>query len=173
LQIFIRAFKQEKSLEVWARNSDEEQFKLLTKYPFCESSGQLGPKRKMGDLQTPEGIYFIDRFNPASNYHLSLGINYPNDNDKVLGEKNNLGGDIFIHGDCVTVGCIPITDDKIKELYLLCVEAKTDGQLKIPVHIYPFNLTKANLDRYKSNPNYNFWETLKPKFDLFEKNKSL
>jgi murein L,D-transpeptidase YafK len=96
LEIFIRAFKQEEVVEIWAKNKQDSAFKLLTTYPFCSSSGTLGPKRKQGDFQTPEGFYFIDRFNPLSNFHLSLGINYPNGSDRILGNKSALGGDIFI-----------------------------------------------------------------------------
>src|SRR5690606_11025729 len=100
-----------------------EKFTLVKTYPVCSSSGLPGPKRKKGDRQTPEGFYHIDRFNPQSAFHLSLGINYPNSSDKILGHSDP-GGDIFIHGSCVTIGCVPLTDDLIKEVYVLAVEAK-------------------------------------------------
>lgn len=107
---------------------NKDLFRLIKDYQICSLSGELGPKRQQGDLQVPEGFYWIDRFNPASNFYLSLGINYPNQFDRILGKSGELGGDIFIHGGCVTIGCIPITDDKIKELYLIAVEAKSNGQ---------------------------------------------
>lgn len=109
-------------------------------YPFCASSGILGPKRKEGDRQIPEGIYYINHFNPVSNFHLSLGINYPNPSDKILSDPAQPGESFYIHGNCVTIGCIPISDDKIKELYILAVEAYNNGQVKIPVHIFPDRL---------------------------------
>lgn len=178
LQIFIRAFKKEEVVELWAKNEGDSKYTLIKTYPFCTSSGTLGPKRKEGDYQIPEGFYYIDRFNPASNFHLSLGLNYPNKSDKILGHSTRPGGDIFIHGDCVTIGCIPITDDKIKELYVFAVEAKTSGQSKIPVHIFPSKLGEASFkdlkNEYDGDPELlQFWENLKEGFEYFESNRAL
>lgn len=83
-EIFIRGFKYERVLEVWVRQKNENMFSLLHTYNFCASSGELGPKRREGDLQIPEGVYSINHFNPESNFHLSLGLNYPNASDKIL-----------------------------------------------------------------------------------------
>jgi murein L,D-transpeptidase YafK len=174
LEIFIRIFKSDRIIEVWAKNRTDQKFTYVCQYAFCASSGNLGPKRTQGDNQTPEGIYQIERFNPQSNFHLSLGINYPNKADKILCKNGNPGGDIFIHGNCVTIGCIPITDDKIKELYVLCVMAKNNGQSSIPVHIFPSRLNDKNsellFEKYKKNQTLiQFWKELKPIFDYFEK----
>lgn len=173
--IFLRAFKKENLLQVFAKNKADNKFQLLKEYDFCTLSGELGPKRKQGDMQVPEGFYYIDRFNPVSSYYLSLGINYPNKSDKILGNKNNPGGDIFIHGNCVSIGCIPITDEKIKELYVLCIEAKSGGQEKIPVHIFPAIMDEKGMKNLseqfeKQNP---FWVNLKSAYDFFEQNFSL
>jgi murein L,D-transpeptidase YafK len=177
LHLFLRAFKKEGELEVWVREKDNDQFKLLHTYPFCRNSGISGPKRKEGDLQIPEGIYHINHFNPQSKFYLSLGLNYPNASDKILSDKQRPGGSIYIHGSCVTIGCIPISDDKIKELYVLAVEAKNNGQQKIPVHIFPVRLTDNGLaqlrNRYPSSNNIAFWENLKSLFDDFEKTRKL
>jgi murein L,D-transpeptidase YafK len=143
--LFIRAFKLEEELEVWVRG--EKEYQLLVTYPFCTSSGTLGPKRKEGDLQIPEGVYHINHFNPYSTFHLSLGINYPNASDRILSDKEHPGGAIYIHGNCVSIGCIPITDDKIKELYVMAVEAKNAGQEKIPVHIFPARVDEGKVDK--------------------------
>lgn len=127
-----------------------------------------------GDLQVPEGFYYIDRFNPASSYYLSLGINYPNESDKKKSDKPRLGGDIFIHGSTVTIGCMPMTDDKIKEIYLYAVYAKDNGQNKIPVYIFPFRMNDANFNHYKeqySKTLINFWNNLKEGHDLFQNTK--
>ena len=113
IALFIRAFKKEEKLEVWVKGKNNTNYVFLKTYDICSTSGELGPKRKRGDLQIPEGFYHINTFNPYSNFYLSLQINYPNKSDRILGYKANLGGDIFIHGNCVTIGCIPITDDKI------------------------------------------------------------
>ena len=169
-KIYIRAFKENQVLELWAQAADTDTFAFIKKYPFCSTSGRPGPKRRQGDLQIPEGFYHIDRFNPSSNFHLSLGINYPNASDKVLGEKSRLGGDIFIHGNCVTIGCIPITDELIKELYVIAIFTKNNGQLNIPVHIFPFKMTENKLDSMnRSYPqNSLFWNNLAAGYSYFE-----
>ena len=114
-RLFLRAFKREQVLELWA-GPKTGSLTLVKTFPVCARSGTLGPKRRLGDLQVPEGAYRIDRFNATSNFYLSLGVDYPNASDRILGTPGRLGGDIFIHGDCVTIGCLPITDDLIKEL---------------------------------------------------------
>ncbi|MEN7551744.1 L,D-transpeptidase family protein [Rapidithrix thailandica] len=178
LEIFIRAFKSEKCLELWGKNKTDEKFQLITSYDFCTTSGNLGPKRQEGDLQIPEGFYHINQFNPWSKFYLSLGINYPNASDKILGVQQRLGNHIFIHGNCITIGCIPVTDDKIKELYLFAVEAKNNGQHKIPVHIFPARLNEQKLqalrERYSTRQTLtSFWQNLKDGFDHFENTHTL
>ena len=173
--LFLRGFKEEGKLEVWVKEKGKDQYVLLTTYDFCATSGQPGPKRKEGDGQIPEGIYYINHFNPLSNFFLSLGINYPNESDRLLSDRMHPGGSIYIHGNCVTIGCIPITDDKIKELYVLAVEARNNGQRKIPVHIFPFakmNGAKALSQTY-GIANIKFWENLNLIFQDFEKTKRL
>lgn len=177
-KLYIRAFKQEKELEVWGKSPGNAQYILLKTYPFCSSSGSLGPKRQQGDGQIPEGFYHIDRYNPASNFHLSLGINYPNTSDRKRVTAGDPGGDIFIHGNCVTVGCIPITDELIKEVYLLAVEAKTSGNGHIPVSFFPARFGPATWAKlkedYSTQPELiRFWEELRPGYDWFEKHHSL
>lgn len=173
--LFIRAFKSEKVLEVWVKAKGQTLFVHLCDYSICSNSGDLGPKRKQGDCQTPEGFYHIDRFNPASSFYLSLGVSYPNSSDKILCAKGNPGGDIFIHGNCVTIGCIPLTDDIIKELYILAIEAKSNGQSKIPVHIFPFRMSEENRAAYSLQyaEHTDFWKNLQEGYDFFEQHKSL
>ena len=172
LNIFIRAFKTEKIAEVWGKNTTNEKYQLITTYDVCKSSGGLGPKRREGDYQVPEGFYHIDRFNPKSTYHLSLGINYPNASDKILSDKDAPGSDIFIHGQCVTVGCLPMTDDKIKEIYLFAEFAKRSGQDKIPVHIFPFHLIDKNISK-DNTQHQDFWRNLKGGYEYFENNHTI
>jgi murein L,D-transpeptidase YafK len=176
-QLFIRAFKADGKLEAWVKEKGSDTFTLLHTFDFCAVSGELGPKRKEGDLQIPEGIYHVNHFNPQSNFYLSLGVSYPNASDKILGHQRP-GGAIYIHGNCVTIGCIPITDDKIKELYVLAVEARNAGQKEIPIHLFPTPLTTQNLDQLKrqfpSAPlTIHFWENLQPVWQDFEKTKKL
>ncbi|MEM6771921.1 MAG: hypothetical protein AAF597_15170, partial [Bacteroidota bacterium] len=80
--MFLRVFKHEDQIEAWVKPDTAATYALLKTFPVCRKSGELGPKRAQGDLQVPEGIYYVDRFNPNSNYHLSLGLNYPNTADR-------------------------------------------------------------------------------------------
>ena len=176
VHILITAYKTEKQLEIYAKKKNETIYKLIAVYDICTLSGELGPKRKQGDGQMPEGFYKIDRFNPASNYYLSLGINYPNQSDRKKSNASNLGGDIFIHGNCVTIGCLPMTNDKIKEIYLYAVFARNNGQDDIPVYIFPFRMTDANFQIYKKRYAHNqrlvdFWTNLKTGYDKFMSEK--
>ncbi len=124
LNLLLIAYKDNDMLDVYAKTKQETTYKEIHSYQICSRSGKLGPKRKQGDGQVPEGFYHIERFNPTSNFYLSLGLNYPNLSDKRKSNEINLGGDIFIHGSCVTIGCLPMTDNFIKEIYLLAVYAK-------------------------------------------------
>ncbi|HEY0672341.1 MAG TPA: L,D-transpeptidase family protein [Longimicrobiales bacterium] len=176
-EVYIRIFKRERQLELWARGAAQDTFALLKRYEICALSDQLGPKRKQGDMQTPEGFYYIDDFNPRSGYHLSLHINYPNRSDQILG-KGNLGGNIFIHGGCKTEGCMAVTDENIKEIYWVAVESRDNGQKRIPVHIFPARLTDNNLAQlmnvFHDRPDLvSFWTNLKPGYDYFAKYKAL
>ena len=177
VEVLIRIFKNEESLELWSRSIATDKFVLIRTYRICSNSGNLGPKRKQGDGQVPEGCYFIDKFNPYSNFYLSLGLSYPNESDKMLGGKVNLGGDIFIHGDCVTIGCIPITNYYIEELYLICVYARNYGQDKIPVHIFPLKMDSTGMSKLKeyfSDPKLIFfWQKLRQIYSAFETTHNL
>ena len=137
-------------------------------------SGILGPKRKEGDLQVPEGFYYVNGFNPNSQYHLSLKINYPNASDKILSDKKTPGGEIFIHGKCVSIGCVPLTDEKINELYILAVEATNNGQSKIPVYIFPFKMSDETMTLMEmlldDEKLISFWKNLKEGYVKFIEN---
>lgn len=165
-ELFLRAFKKEQILEVWAKSKSTDTFIKVQTYDFCTSSGTLGPKRQEGDRQIPEGCYWIDRFNPNSLFHLSLGLNYPNDSDRKLGNPQQPGSNIFIHGGCASIGCIPITNKNIEVLYTLADEAQGLGQRKIPVHIFPSN--KIELLIKNASKNKAFWKNLSPIFNYFE-----
>lgn len=174
LNILIVAYKSEGELEIYAKKKSEKIYQKIITYNICSKSGQLGPKRKQGDYQVPEGFYYIDRFNPASNFYLSLGLNYPNLSDRRKSKSSNLGGDIFIHGSCVTIGCLPMTDDIIKEIYLYAINAKNNGQSKIPVYIFPFRMSVQKFNKYKETYGdrtelLGFWKNIKQGFVQFKK----
>ncbi|MGY3795148.1 L,D-transpeptidase family protein [Aquimarina sp. 433] len=123
-EIILVAFKEERTLQVYSK--DYSGIKLIKEYPFTAFSGQLGPKLKEGDKQIPEGIYKVEYLNPNSAYYLSVKVSYPNEFDKSKTEFTNIsemGGDIFIHGKSATIGCIPIGDQAIEEVFLLTQKA--------------------------------------------------
>jgi murein L,D-transpeptidase YafK len=172
--ILLRAFKKEGQLELWANDTEKTPYTLVETYSICATSGSLGPKRQLGDMQVPEGFYQLDWFNPQSNFYLSLHISYPNAADRILGSRQNPGGDIFLHGNCASIGCIPITDDGIKEVYWLAVLTKAAGARELPIEIFPGRLTdkeyRALAMDHRSQPELlGFWNNLKTGFDLFEK----
>jgi len=172
--IVINAYKTEGKLEIWLKNKKDKSYSLFKTYDFCAHSGIIGPKMIEGDGQTPEGFYTINVFNPMSTYYLSLGIDFPNSVDyNRTGKDKSPGSDIYIHGNCVTVGCIPLTDEKIKEVYILAVEARNAGQEKIPVNIYPFKMTAINMKKYTVQfpIQVDFWKNLQRGYTYFEKNK--
>jgi murein L,D-transpeptidase YafK len=174
--IYIRSFKYDSEMEVWVKNKQSEKYKYFKTYKICALAGSLGPKRMAGDYQVPEGFYYINEFNPRSLYHLSLGLNYPNASDKMLCDLSQPGGDIYIHGSCVTTGCIPITDGQIEELYVLAAHAKDLGQDFIPVHIFPVNFDNPKSVAYLNkflvsfNEFVPFEKSLQNAFYYFEKN---
>jgi len=145
---------------------------------ICEISGEIGPKRRVGDLQVPEGFYHISDLNPFSKYYLSMQINYPNASDSIRGVKGRLGNLIFIHGACESSGCIAISDDKIKELFVYCIEAYNAGQKEINIAIYPARLDDKTYSRLttgysKNKDKISLWADLKKSYDLFNRKKVL
>ena len=177
--IYIRSFKYDSQLEVWVKDQIKDAFKLFKTYKVCALAGTLGPKRLEGDYQVPEGFYYINEFNPRSQYYLSLGINYPNTSDKILSDSLRPGSGIYIHGSCVTVGCIPVTDQQIDELYILAAHAKNQGQDYIPVHIYPIRYNVSRSVKYLENLTKDdpalkkFAARLEDGFNYFERYKQL
>lgn len=177
--IFVRSFKLDSEMEIWVKNAASDSFRLFKSYRVCTLSGKMGPKRKEGDRQVPEGFYYINDFNPNSNYHLSLGINYPNFSDRILSDPKSPGGEIYIHGNCITVGCIPLTDEFIDEVYILAVNAKNAGQDFIPVHVFPVKFNNTGSMNYlgtftlTDSSSKQFWTELRSAYDYFEKHHRL
>ncbi|MFI5385707.1 MAG: murein L,D-transpeptidase family protein [Fimbriimonadales bacterium] len=169
-RILLRAFKQERELELWGADGSGIMH-LLRLYPIAAASGGPGPKRREGDCQVPEGIYRIDQFNPKSRFHLSLRLNYPNQADRILGDRTSPGGDIFIHGNQVSIGCLAMTDKKIDEIYALASSARRP----IPVHMFPCRMEGASyLDLRRRYPGFaSFWNQLQPIYSAFEKRRAV
>ena len=174
-RLFFRVFKAGGELEVWAQPKEKAAYIHIKTYPVCASSGAPGPKRRQGDAQVPEGFYRLDRFNPYSSYHLSMRVNYPNASDRILGRGGALGGDIYTHGDCVTIGCLPMTDKGIDELYLMALDTHKRGQ-PVDVHIFPDRMDDAGWARLRDIAGENtkllaFWKNLRTGYAWFESYK--
>ena len=164
--VFIRIFKEERRLELFAQTPGGS-FKRLKTYPICNYSGTLGPKLREGDNQSPEGFYFVtaDRLNPLSSFHLSFNIGFPNTYDRAHGRT---GSFLMVHGACVSVGCYAMTDAGIEEIYTSVAAALTAMQNIVRVHIFPFAMTNAKLAQYADHPWHAFWSNLKEGYDYFE-----
>lgn len=164
--VFIRIFKQEAELEVWLEAPDG-QFQRYKTFPICTFSGQLGPKQKEGDWQSPEGFYFVNagRLNPWSRFHLSFNLGYPNAYDRYY---QRTGSALMVHGDCVSIGCYAMTDPGIEEIYTLVQKALEQGQPFIRVHAFPFRMTDDNMRQHRQSQWYTFWQNLKEGYDWFE-----
>jgi len=168
--VFIRAFKEERELELFVKNKTTGKFELFRTYPIAAASGTLGPKLAEGDRQVPEGFYFVvpEGMNPNSNFHLSFNIGYPNEYDRANGRT---GSFIMVHGNSVSIGCLAMTDAKIEEIYAICHAAHGGGQPFFRVHIFPFRMTEERMQKAAGSDWIDFWNSLKTGYDLFEKNK--
>lgn len=165
LPMFVRVFKEESQLEVWLQ--DGEHYQLLHSYPICKWSGNLGPKLKEGDHQSPEGFYQVSKkqLNPFSRHHLAFNIGFPNSYDKSLGRT---GSYLMVHGGCSSIGCYAITDAYVDEIYSLMEAALNNGQKSVPIHIFPFRMYNKRLDQETKSQWIEFWRELKQGHDLFE-----
>ncbi len=165
--IMVRIFKEEATLEVWKLQKSTGRYAFLKDYEICAWSGVLGPKKKEGDRQAPEGFYTIRpaQMNPNSKYHLSFNMGYPNAFDRSLGRT---GSELMVHGACSSRGCYSMTDEHIQEIYTLGRLAFQGGQRDFQVNAYPFRMTPRNMARHRNDPNMPFWMMLKEGYDHFE-----
>lgn len=164
--VLVRIFKQESELELWKKDNTGK-FALLKTYPMCRWSGKLGPKKTQGDRQAPEGFYNVNagRLNPASKYHLSFNLGYPNRLERAKGYS---GSALMVHGACSSAGCYAISDEYVAELYAVVRDALRGGQQSFQVQAFPFRMTAENLAAHRNDPNFDFWMDLKAGYDQFE-----
>lgn len=167
--ILLRAFKSESEFEVWIRK-DDGTYVLFATYPVCHWSGTLGPKLREGDKQTPEGFYTVTRpqMHHVGRWPRSLNLGFPNVFDQV---QSRNGSHILVHGGCSSVGCFAMTNAVIEEIYGFTERAIAGGQTHVPVHVFPFRLTEANLAQQKDSPWHSFWANLKEGYDFVETTK--
>lgn len=123
-RLLLLGIKDESRLEVYASGVDGK-FHFIRSYPILAASGVSGPKLLEGDGQVPEGIYAVASLNPNSSYHLALRVGYPNAFDREQAKRDgreNLGGDIMIHGKAVSIGCLAMGDEAAEDLFVLVAE---------------------------------------------------
>lgn len=149
-ELTLIANKKEKKMELWARGSESTPWTYVRNYRIFGASGVLGPKLRQGDFQVPEGIYPIEYLNPNSRYHLSMKVGYPNafDLQKAKEEgRSALGGDIFIHGNRGSRGCLSIGDKEIESLFTAVARTGPD---RVKLVIAPNDLRRETpvLSRY-------------------------
>jgi murein L,D-transpeptidase YafK len=166
----IRTYKKEAELEIWKMKSNGE-YALLKTYPMCRWSGQLGPKKREGDMQVPEGFYSIapGQMNPNSHYYLAFNVGYPNAYDRAYGRT---GGNVMVHGVCSSAGCFSMTDEQVADIYAIARDSFNGGQREIQLQSYPFHMTAENMAKFRLDPNIDFWKNLKSGSDYFEVTKA-
>lgn len=167
----IRIFKQESELEVWKQVKASGKYEFFRSYKICAWSGEVGPKFREGDRQSPEGFYEITpgHMNPRSNYFLSFNLGFPNKFDRTHGRT---GSNLMVHGDCSSRGCYAMTDDQIGEIYALVRESHKGGNRSVQVQVYPFRMTGKNLARFADSKHMDFWQNIKEGHDIFEITKT-
>jgi len=145
-QLDLLAFKLEKRLEAYVPGKGGRPV-FLKAYPILAASGSLGPKLREGDLQVPEGIYRVEYLNPNSRFHLSMKLDYPNADDRNQARaegRTRLGGDIMIHGNQVSIGCLAVGDPAAEDLFVLAALAGVD---RVRVLIAPVDFRERELPR--------------------------
>ncbi len=169
--ILIRVFKEESELEVWKQRTDGT-FVHIKTYPICNFSGGLGPKQRTADYQAPEGFYTVEprHMRANSSFHLAFDIGYPNALDRDLGRTGNL---IMVHGVCKSVGCFAMTNTLIEDIFALAREAFAGGQTGIPVHSFPFRMTREAMVTHATYPHAESWQPLQQAYWSFETTRRL
>ena len=170
--LLIRIHKLESELEVWLDAENGQGYRLFRRYPICNYSGALGPKLRQGDLQAPEGFYDVGRgqMNPASQYHLSFDLGYPNAYDRQHGRT---GDYLMVHGRCVSIGCYAMGDAAIEEIYTLMSAAFDAGTRRVPVLALPFRFDRADVEARLADPRWgDFWRELRAGSDAFDRTRS-
>ena len=167
MTLYLRVFKSESLMEVWAAVSPGVELGLVETIPILAWSGTLGPKLAEGDLQTPEGFYRVssESLNPSSRFHRSFDLGFPNAYDSAHGRT---GSHLMVHGGAESVGCFAIGDGPVDRVYAR-VKAATDDGGAVPVHCFPFRMTQENLADHAGSEWIEFWRwELAPAYLWFE-----
>jgi hypothetical protein len=139
--VTLVGLKRERVLQVYA-GPRADALVHVADHPILAASGGPGPKLREGDAQVPEGLYRIESLNPNSQFHLSLRVNYPNAFDRRRGAEDGrrrLGGDIMIHGNAVSIGCLAMGDEVAEDLFVLAADTGLAG---IAMILAPWDLRR-------------------------------
>lgn len=168
--VFMRAFKQDNVIELWAKDKRRSGYKLVKRYEVCNYSGALGPKTRSGDMQTPEGFYEVRAHNlkPQSQFHMSFNLGFPNAHDRSRGWA---GTNIMVHGDCTSEGCFAMRDDPMEEIYTVASLNFEAGNGLFYFHSFPFRMTDKALEAQKDHPWHDFWASMQPGYEIFERQR--
>ena len=179
-EVFLRWFKREAELELWARNPGRRFRHLIGTCQSWPPPGEPGPKRREGDRQSPEGFYEIDRFQSPERVSSSRSASELSQRrGPRASDPEQPGSEIYIHGSNVSIGCAPIGDDAIEEVYLAAFDAHKYGQARIQVHVFPGRMSGPEWEKFASDEIARrpelaaFWAQLQPGFDYFEQRRTL
>ncbi len=162
----LRVFKKERKMEIWSKNVDMKQMKLVKTLPICSMDFEPGPKFREGDGKTPEGFYSSDFLygsrvylmwikleedlvendgNENNGSSFRMCIDYPNrlDRKKSAAFNQNTGGAICIHGNCVSAGCVSFDNWDFLPVFAFSRHHNSDQFGEIQVHIFPFDFNKV------------------------------
>lgn len=191
IDILFIAYKSELTFQVWAKKKHQNSaYTFIESFTITNSTVAIpGPKSKLGDSLTPEGIYSVDFYSSFrwSDFYLAFRISYPNKLDHLRRSYWNSGGkpggDINIHGCCVSIGCLPLGNPVIEEVFLLTRTNQNMGS-NVKIIIFPFHFDDTSVkikhyDIYRNNTKLlEFWNSLEechrffktynkiPEFDL-------
>jgi len=173
LDVLLIGYKNELELQLWvrARNSNSKYLRLKSFNITDSNVACLGPKSVLGDNLTPEGVYSVEFYSSLkwSDFYLAFRVSYPNDADiarrNYWGISAKPGGDINIHGCCISIGCIPIGNPDMEELFLL-IRANQKNGSAVKILIFPFKFddlaTKGRfINQYRDEVLLlGFWQSL-------------
>ncbi len=151
-------FKDTRLLEIYGRSAADAPWVYVKTVPVLGMSGVLGPKLRAGDEQVPEGIYAAEFLNPNSRYHVAIRVSYPNALDRARGAaegRQQLGGDIMIHGTSLSIGlsigCVAVGNETAEDLFVL---AALVGKEHVRILISP---TDFRIHAFESVPTSAPW----------------
>lgn len=167
--VFLRAFKEESELEIWMKPAEDPHYVLFKVHRLAASAGQVGPKLREGDGQAPEGFYSAraTSLRPETRHYLGIDLGYPNEYDRALGRN---GSDLLIHAGDGAGGAYALSPEAMNEVYALADAAFRGGQQEVAIHLFPFRLTDARMDKVWARPARwtDEWVNLKEGYDFFE-----